>query len=95
VFVTETVENGEVEVSVRDQGIGIKPEFLPVAFERFRQDESTSTGSGGLGLGLAIVKNLVEMHGGSVSVKSEGENRGSEFIVRLPLRRSGAMAIAS
>ncbi|MEP7212761.1 MAG: ATP-binding protein [Acidobacteriota bacterium] len=92
ITVRERVENSEVEVSVIDQGVGIKPDFLPVMFERFSQDASTAAGSGGLGLGLAIVRNLVEMHRGTVGVTSEGENRGSEFIVRLPLKESGWMA---
>ncbi len=73
-----------LNVSVKDNGIGIKEEFLPLVFERFRQDLSVSTRNGGLGLGLAIVRQLVEMHGGSVSVRSEGSNKGSEFTVTLP-----------
>ena len=85
VRVAGRLDDGAVEWSVIDQGIGIKPEFLPIVFERFQQDSSAAAGSGGLGLGLAIVKNLVEMHGGEVSVKSDGENLGSEFVVRLPL----------
>lgn len=75
-----------IEVSVRDTGQGIKPEFLPHLFERFRQaDASTTRKQGGLGLGLALVKSLTEMHGGSVHVKSGGEGQGSTFTVRLPL----------
>ena len=75
-----------IEVSVRDTGQGIKPEFLPHLFERFRQaDASTTRKQGGLGLGLALVKSLTEMHGGSVHVKSRGEGQGSTFTVRLPL----------
>jgi signal transduction histidine kinase len=80
-----TENEGHVDVSVKDNGIGIKPDFLPRVFERFRQDVSGAGGNGGgLGLGLAIVRQLVEMHGGSVSVKSEGQGKGSEFIVTLP-----------
>lgn len=78
--------NSHVEVTVEDSGIGIKPEFLPFVFDRFRQADSTITRRhGGLGLGLAIVKHLVEQHGGSVRVKSPGEGHGSSFIVALPV----------
>jgi signal transduction histidine kinase len=76
--------DSRLKVSVTDNGVGIKPEFLPVIFERFRQDSSVPTRNGGLGLGLAIVRQLVEMHGGSVSVRSDGANKGSEFTVELP-----------
>ncbi len=72
-------------VTVTDEGAGISKDFLPLVFERFRQDVNSSGRNSGLGLGLAIVRNLVEMHGGSVSVESEGENRGAKFTVRLPL----------
>ncbi|MGC4031740.1 MAG: ATP-binding protein [Tepidisphaeraceae bacterium] len=79
--------NSQIEVTVTDSGEGIKPEFLPYVFERFRQaDPSTTRRHGGLGLGLAIVRHLVELHGGRVSVKSEGLGRGASFIVALPLR---------
>jgi hypothetical protein len=75
-----------LQISVHDNGRGIRPEFLPHLFERFRQeDSSTRRGHGGLGLGLAIVKHLVEMHGGTVTAESPGEGRGSTFILRLPL----------
>lgn len=75
-------------LSVRDTGCGIDPEFLPFVFERFRQeDSSTARKHGGLGLGLSIVRNLVELHGGHVSVESRGHDRGSVFKVVLP--RSG------
>lgn len=72
-------------ISVADSGTGISKDFLPLVFERFRQDVNSPGRNGGLGLGLAIVRNLVEMHGGTVSVESEGENRGAKFTVRLPL----------
>jgi signal transduction histidine kinase len=76
----------QAEISVTDTGQGIKAEFLPFVFDRFRQaDASTTRHHGGLGLGLSIVKNLVEMHGGTVAVQSAGEGRGSTFIVCLPL----------
>jgi PAS domain S-box-containing protein len=75
-----------VEVSVRDNGIGISKQFLPYAFERFRQADSSKTRTyGGLGLGLAIVRHLVELHGGTVTAESEGEGQGTLFTVRLPL----------
>jgi CheY-like chemotaxis protein len=78
--------NSHIEIHVADTGIGIKPEFLPYVFERFRQaDSSITRSSGGLGLGLAIVKNLVELHGGTVRVKCEGEGQGTTFTVQLPL----------
>jgi CheY-like chemotaxis protein len=75
-----------VEVCVEDSGIGIKPEFLAFVFDRFRQaDSSTTRRHGGLGLGLSIVKHLVELHGGSVRVKSPGEGQGTTFVVALPI----------
>ncbi|MDB6011280.1 MAG: sensor hybrid histidine kinase [Gammaproteobacteria bacterium] len=78
--------NSHAEISVEDTGIGIRPEFLPHVFDRFRQaDPSTTRQHGGLGLGLSIVKNLVELHGGTVRVKSSGENQGTTFIVALPI----------
>lgn len=74
------------EISVSDTGRGIKPEFLAFVFDRFRQQDSATTrAEGGLGLGLAIVQQLVEHQGGSVSAKSAGEGRGSSFIVALPI----------
>lgn len=74
-----------VQLVVTDTGIGIKPEFLPYVFDRFRQADSTSTRSyGGLGLGLAIVRHLVELHGGFVQVTSAGEGQGATFTVNLP-----------
>jgi PAS domain S-box-containing protein len=78
--------NSHVEIVVEDSGLGIAPDFLPYVFDRFRQaDASITRRHGGLGLGLSIVKNLVELHGGSVRVKSGGENLGSTFIVSLPV----------
>jgi CheY-like chemotaxis protein len=78
--------NSHVEISVIDTGMGIRPEFLPHIFERFRQaDSSTTRRHGGLGLGLAIVKHLAELHGGTVRAKSPGEGQGSTFVVSLPI----------
>ena len=75
-----------LEVTVKDSGLGIKPEFLGYVFDRFRQADSSLTRQhGGLGLGLAIVKQLVGIHGGTVRVESAGENEGASFIVSLPL----------
>jgi signal transduction histidine kinase/CheY-like chemotaxis protein len=76
----------QLRIVVSDDGQGIKPEFLPHIFERFRQqDASTTRKHGGLGLGLSIVKQLVELHGGTVHAESDGEGRGSRFVVDLPL----------
>lgn len=78
--------NSHIEISVIDTGEGIDPEFLPFVFDRFRQaDASTTRRHGGLGLGLSIVKQLVELHGGSISVKSAGQAKGATFTVALPL----------
>lgn len=74
-----------VQIQVRDTGKGIAPEFLPHVFERFRQENSSTTRTyGGLGLGLAIVRHLVELHGGTVWVDSLGEGKGASFSVLLP-----------
>ena len=88
-----------VEVQVADTGIGIEPEFLPHVFDRFRQADSHTTRThGGLGLGLSIARNLVEAHGGSIAVDSEGRGRGTTFTVTLPLASNttqpGALARA-
>jgi PAS domain S-box-containing protein len=81
------------QVTVTDTGIGIQPDFLPKVFDRFRQADSTTTRShSGLGLGLAIVRHLVELHGGTIRVDSPGEGQGATFTVRLPIHREGARA---
>ena len=83
--------DGQIEISVADSGIGIKPEHFASIFERFRQAEtSLAREHGGLGLGLAIVKQLVQLHGGTVRVSSAGEGRGATFVVRLPPIAAGA-----
>ncbi|HYD01612.1 MAG TPA: ATP-binding protein [Phycisphaerales bacterium] len=74
------------ELTVRDNGKGISREFLPYIFDRFRQEDASTTRlHGGLGLGLSIVRHLTELHGGTVSARSEGEGLGSTFTVSLPL----------
>ena len=79
-------ESNNVEIRVEDTGIGIKKEFLPYVFERFRQADASSIRKfGGLGLGLAIVRHITEMHGGTVHVHSDGENKGAVFTVKLPI----------
>ncbi|MDQ1559951.1 MAG: hypothetical protein QOD32_3011 [Pyrinomonadaceae bacterium] len=78
--------NSHVEIIVSDSGKGISAEFLPHVFDRFRQADGTSTRRhGGLGLGLSIVRQLVELHGGTVGVESAGENQGATFVVQLPV----------
>ena len=78
--------NSHLEIVVSDTGAGIRRELLPLIFERFKQGESgTTRNQGGLGLGLALVRHLVELHGGSVTAESEGEGKGATFRVKLPL----------
>jgi PAS domain S-box-containing protein len=77
---------GHIEIAVTDTGMGIEPRFLPYVFDRFRQADSTSTRKySGLGLGLAIVRHVVEMHGGTVAASSPGKGQGSTFKVRFPV----------
>jgi PAS domain S-box-containing protein len=85
ISLTAEYQGRDVVVSVRDHGIGIPPEMLPRVFDAFTQlDRSLERSRGGLGIGLTLVKQLVEMHGGSVEAHSDGVGRGSEFVVRLP-----------
>jgi PAS domain S-box-containing protein len=96
---TVVVEEGttlkEALLRVRDTGIGIAPDVLPRVFEAFAQADTTLDRSkGGLGLGLALVKGLVEMHGGTVSVESEGLGKGTEFTIRFPLEAARMTATA-
>jgi signal transduction histidine kinase/ActR/RegA family two-component response regulator len=85
VCVRAEVRNGACEIRVSDSGEGVAPEFLPHLFNRFAQARGSSARKYGLGLGLSLVKQLVEMHGGSVAAHSEGQGKGATFIVRLPL----------
>jgi CheY-like chemotaxis protein len=83
--VTARTEGAQVAVSVRDSGAGIPPPMLDTVFNLFTQvDRSLERSTGGLGIGLHLVRRLVELHGGTVSAHSQGENLGSEFVVRLP-----------
>ena len=83
-------DQDRVRLQVRDSGMGIEPSFLPHVFERFRQADSSPTRThGGLGLGLAIVRHLVEAHGGAVAAESEGKGKGALFTVDLPLPQPG------
>ena len=78
--------NSHIEISVSDTGVGIREEFLPHLFERFRQADSTTTRAhGGLGLGLAIARQIVELHGGTIHALSGGEGKGATFRVELPV----------
>ena len=103
VRLTAEARGDHVEVRVRDNGIGIRPEMVSQIFEMFTQaDRVGGRLREGLGLGLTLVRSLVEMHGGTVSVSSDGPGRGSEFVVRLPLaapsqaaRAAGGPAAAS
>ncbi len=81
----------QIRIDVCDDGEGIAPSVLPHVFERFRQgDSSTTRAQGGLGLGLAIVRHLVELHGGTVRAESDGEGRGARFTITLPIRQMPA-----
>jgi len=94
--VTEAGEPGWLTLRVRDAGIGIAPDMLKRIFHPFMQaEQARSRASGGLGIGLALVKRLVELHGGEVSAHSAGAGQGSEFVVRLPLATAAPLAPAA
>lgn len=83
-----------VQITVTDTGKGIAPDFLPYVFDYFQQEDGSTTRKfGGLGLGLAIVRQIVEMHGGTVQAKTAGENQGATFIVKLPLTNDQELAV--
>ena len=85
ISLTARQEENDLVIKIRDSGIGIAPEKLPLMFELFAQgDRSLARSEGGLGIGLTLVRSLAELHGGSVTATSEGLGKGSEFIVRLP-----------
>jgi signal transduction histidine kinase len=88
-----SVAGQEASIRVTDTGIGISPEFLPFVFDPFRQaDTSTTRAHGGVGLGLAIARHLIDLHGGTIDVLSEGEGRGSTFTVRFRTDQVGRRA---
>jgi PAS domain S-box-containing protein len=90
---TVTREGSDAVVSVSDTGVGIPPEQLATVFEMFSQvDRSLERSQGGLGIGLSVAKRLVDLHGGSIQARSEGSGRGSEFVIRLPVRLAGPAA---
>jgi PAS domain S-box-containing protein len=95
VSVSLSREGDEALIRVKDTGVGIAPEFLPYVFDRFRQADGTSTREHmGMGLGLAIVRHVVDLHGGAVSAASKGTGEGSEFIVRIPVS-TAPLSVAS
>jgi signal transduction histidine kinase/ActR/RegA family two-component response regulator len=85
ISVTGYRERGDVVLRVRDTGIGIAPEMLPRVFDLFAQADRSLARSDGLGVGLTLARTLIELHGGQITVESEGPGRGSEFVVRLPV----------
>src|SRR5205823_4971823 len=87
VRLTADAGRGQAVLAVRDTGVGVEPDMLPRLFEAFAQaDRSLDRSKGGLGLGLALVRGLVELHGGEVQAASDGPGRGAEFLVRLPMQ---------
>jgi CheY-like chemotaxis protein/two-component sensor histidine kinase len=95
IWLTAQREGSQAVLRVRDDGIGIAPDMLPHVFELFVQvDHSSTKAQGGLGIGLTLVKNLVEMHGGTVEAHSAGLGKGCEFVVRLPLLTQERLELA-
>ena len=96
ITITLRTATGCAEVQIGDSGVGIRRDVLPFVFDRFRQADSSSTRKhGGLGLGLAIVRHLVELHGGTVEADSPGEGHGATFTIRLPIDRRSSDSTAS
>jgi PAS domain S-box-containing protein len=96
IWISAKVQGDQLAISVRDSGIGIPSEMLPNIFEMFAQvDRSLERSQGGLGIGLSLVRGLVRLHGGTVTARSEGPGKGSEFVVRLPLPATQSQAVAS
>jgi signal transduction histidine kinase len=96
IYVSLDAIGREARITIRDPGVGIDRQFLPLVFELFVQaDQSLDRSQGGLGIGLTIVKQLVELHGGRVEAHSEGVNSGSEFVVTLPLAEEHAAPITA
>jgi signal transduction histidine kinase len=94
-LITLRAADGMAEIRMRDTGIGIEPALLPLLFEPFTQGQQTlARTEGGVGLGLALVKGIVELHGGTVQAESAGPNKGAVFIVRLPVVSEGAARTA-
>ncbi|RUS96276.1 hybrid sensor histidine kinase/response regulator [Dulcicalothrix desertica PCC 7102] len=92
---TNTTDTNFAQITVKDTGMGIRSDFIPYVFDSFRQADGSSTRRfGGLGLGLAIVRHLVELHGGNVSVQSPGEGKGATFIVRIPMVKSAESKVS-
>jgi anti-sigma regulatory factor (Ser/Thr protein kinase) len=92
VDVRTRVNNGQIELTVTDSGIGIDEAFLPFVFDRFRQADASSTrAQSGLGLGLAIVRHLVELHGGHVRAVSDGRDAGTRFVMQLPRTQQSSL----
>ncbi|OKH51949.1 hybrid sensor histidine kinase/response regulator [Calothrix sp. HK-06] len=93
---TDTINTNFAQIIVKDTGMGIRSDFIPYVFDSFRQADASSTRRfGGLGLGLAIVRHLVELHGGDVSAQSPGEGKGATFIVHIPMVQSNESKVLS